>query len=44
MERINVIVSDEAKRNLIKYKEEKNFKSLDDALDDFLKQNEDSKP
>jgi len=37
MERINVVVSDEAKENLRKYKKLRGFSSLDDTLDDILR-------
>jgi len=37
MERINVVVSDEAKENLKLYKKLRGFSSLDDTLDDILR-------
>ena len=36
MERINVVVSDQAKDNLRAYKKLRGFSSLDDTLDDIL--------
>ena len=37
MERINVVISDEAKRVLMDYKKAGNYKSQDDAMDSLLK-------
>ena len=37
MERINVVVSDQAKENLRLYKKLRGFSSLDDTLDDILR-------
>ena len=36
MKRINVMVSDEAKKVLLKYKEQNNFSTLDETVDKFI--------
>jgi len=36
MKRLNVMVSDEAKNVLLKYKEEKNISTLDETVDKFV--------
>jgi len=36
MKRLNVMVSDEAKKILLKYKDEKNISTLDETVDKFV--------
>lgn len=36
MKRINVMVSDEAKEIIVKFKEEKGFSTLDEAVDMYI--------